>query len=139
MSSPSEVGRLTGLALDAMRSTGPSPLLLRVEMEARLAGLHLTSPAELLLEELSGPVGDNALAARLRTELAQWDADGVSDWAVGTSPKTDERRTRAYSSPGTRSHATIGPRTTGSTTATTCSPRTGPLKPLQTFRSRRTA
>jgi hypothetical protein len=96
MSSPSEVGRLTGLALDAMRSTGPSPLLLRVEMEARLAGLHLTSPAELLLEELSGPVGDNALAARLRTELAQWDADGVSDWAVGTSPKTDERRTRAY-------------------------------------------
>ena len=74
------------LALDAMRTTGPTPLAIRIEMEAKLAGVHLEAAEELLLDALVGPVGDNELAARLRTELAQWDAVGAGDWERHRAP-----------------------------------------------------
>jgi len=60
-----DVASFVGLALDAMRTTGPRPLLPRVEMEAQLAGLQVSGAEDTILAELSGPVGDSSLAARL--------------------------------------------------------------------------
>jgi hypothetical protein len=79
-----------------MRTTGPTPLAIRIEMEAKLAGEHLESAEQLLLDALAGPVGDNELAARLRAELAQWDALSAGAWTDATDPRTSARRALIY-------------------------------------------
>lgn len=79
-----------------MRKTGPTPFAIRIKMEAQLAGEHLESADVLLLNALAGPVGDSELAARLRAELAQWDALGAGAWTSATDPRTSARRALIY-------------------------------------------
>ncbi len=95
MSEPA-VTELLGVSLDAMKTTGPRPLLVRMEMEAQLNGEQIESAEASLSEALQAPPGDSVLAARLRTQLALWDAEGVSAWGQGTEPKTADRRSRVY-------------------------------------------
>ena len=85
-----------GISLDAMKSTGPRPLLVRMELEAQLNGHQIESAEASLHAALEAPSGDSVLSARLRTQLALWDAEGVSEWAQGTAPKTADRRSRVY-------------------------------------------
>jgi Z1 domain-containing protein len=83
-------------ALDAMKSVGPSKLLKRVRNEASLLDKDELGDEALLVEALSGPVGDSPLASRLRTQLTLWDAEGAAGWTGDTPPKSDARRERIY-------------------------------------------
>jgi hypothetical protein len=96
MSEEAAVTELLSISLDAMKSTGPRPLIVRMDMEAQLNGHQIASVEEALHTALEAPSGDSALTARFRTQLALWDAEGVSEWAQGTAPKTADRRNRVY-------------------------------------------
>ncbi len=96
MSNEQAVTEVLGVSFDAMKTTGPRNLLARMEMEAQLSGHQITSVEASLYAALQAPSGDSVLAARFRTQLALWDAEGVSEWAVGTVPKTADRRGRVY-------------------------------------------
>jgi hypothetical protein len=96
MSDEQIVTELLGVSLDAMKTTGPRPLLVRMDMEAQLNGHQIESAEASLPAALQAPSGNSALAARLRTQLSLWDAEGVSEWAQGTAPKTADRRSRVY-------------------------------------------
>src|SRR4051794_34001410 len=87
---------LYSVAFNAMKGIGPDRLLRRVRSEAQLDGVEELASEDVLLEALAGEVGANPLAARIRTELALWDAATAQPWADGTEPKTDERRALVY-------------------------------------------
>ena len=84
--------------LDAMKSSGPSPLArrLRFEAEERDAAA-LVAPAVLIDYIAAATIGDRLLT-KLRLALANWDADTLGAWHDGTAPRTIERRARIYDS-----------------------------------------
>jgi len=87
---------LYSAAFDGMSTTGPHKLLLRVQNEAALRDApHLATQAALL-EALAAPNGASQLAARIRFELARWDAGIGQGWTASTPPKTTDRRQAIY-------------------------------------------
>lgn len=83
-------------ALDAMRTTGPSALGIRIEFEAKLRKNDDLARPGALVEHLSDAHIGDRLVKRLRLTLATWDADTLGAWGEGTAPRTDDRRARIY-------------------------------------------
>ena len=83
------------VSLDAMKNTGPKPLIKRINLEAAMHDAQVDAPTELA-NALDGVAGASKLHSRLRQELAFWDAAEPATWTEGTAPKTDGRRDRTY-------------------------------------------
>jgi Z1 domain len=96
MSSIQAVSDLIVISLDAMKNTGPMPLLKRIGLEAQMHDLQVDSPAEALASAIGEVGGDSRLHGRLRQELAFWDAADAAAWTDGTTPKTPARRESIY-------------------------------------------
>ena len=96
MSAGPTIGDVILVSLDAMKNTGPMPLLKRIGLEAEMHGVALKSPAEALAAVLDEADGDSRLHGRLRQELAFWDAADAAAWTNGTTPKTADRRESIY-------------------------------------------
>src|SRR5258708_5553367 len=83
-------------ALNAMKSSGPSPLPRRIAFEAaEHNATQLADPAVLVGHLTGASVGD-PLLVEWRLALAGWDAEALKDWIVETEPRTLERRKLIY-------------------------------------------
>src|SRR3954471_24690368 len=96
MSAEPTIGDLILGSLDAMKNTGPMPLLKRIGLEAEMNSVTLESPVEALRAVIHDVDGGSRLHGRLRQELAFWDAADSATWTNGTTPKTADRRETIY-------------------------------------------
>lgn len=79
-------------AFDAMKSTGPRPLLKRIATEAEEGELK-GSAVDVLLESLGNK--DSHIREELHNRLAEWDYDGKAVW-TSTERNTRARREDIY-------------------------------------------
>ena len=87
---------LYATALDAMKTSGPTPLAVRLNFEAAQKSVeHLAAPSVLIAHLDAAPIGDRILK-RLRLTLAGWDSNTTGAWSDGTAPRTEDRRRKIY-------------------------------------------
>lgn len=91
-----QIADLVGTSLDGMKNTGPKPLARLMAMHADINGTPLDDAAEELAVALSLPAGDSKIHARLRQQLAFWDASDAKEWTADTEARTADRRSRIY-------------------------------------------
>ena len=96
MADENKLFEIYAAALDAMKTSGPSALVRRVQFEAHERGVEsLADPSALASYLEHAAIGDRLLV-KLRLTLATWDADTLGTWVADTAPRTKERRQRIY-------------------------------------------
>lgn len=96
MSTEALIPDLVQSSLDAMKNTGPQPLLAHLTFQAQMKGLDIPNPEQSLVDALMAATGESMLHFRLRQQLAYWDTADEATWANASSARTEERRRQIY-------------------------------------------